>query len=157
MQRLALRDSFSRFARLARFRAARMKTEHRAEIRAEREAIATEKPARRLAPGIQRGIAFKGKNRFCIRATEAVTVSRRLCFRRPVLQHQRFMRRPLRWQRIDFVWLSTANANANNTAVSSRELQLAQVPDAGRARTKRISLHSDVILPPSSERQAAIV
>jgi hypothetical protein len=58
------------------------------------------------------------------------------------------MRRPLRWQRIDFVWLSAANANANNTAVSSRELQLAQVPDAGRARTKRISLHSDVILPP---------
>lgn len=40
---------------------------------------------------------------------------------------------------IDFVWLSAGNANANNTVVSSRELQLAQVPDAGRIRTKRIS------------------
>lgn len=40
---------------------------------------------------------------------------------------------------IDFVWLSAGNANANNTVVSSRELQLAQVPDAGRTRTKRIS------------------
>lgn len=40
---------------------------------------------------------------------------------------------------IDFVWLSAGYANANNTVVSSRELQLVQVPDAGWTRTKRIS------------------
>jgi len=121
-----------------------MKTEHRAKSGRDRK---TESLARNRFQGPTESKAdfASARNR------GADSVARRFCFRRPVLQHQRFMRRPLRWQRIDFVWLSAGNANANNTVVSSRELQLAQVPDAGRARTKRISLHSDVI--PSLRRE----
>jgi len=66
-QRLALRAPEnaipSRVLRESRVSdAPQMKTKHRAEIRAERKAVAIEKPARRLAPESQRGIAFKGKS-----------------------------------------------------------------------------------------------